>query len=170
MDLPIARCSKRLSHKGSKLLHCKCSKLGSLHGWDSATSKSTCEANSKQRPFGGCLPRDSTKNLVKSSKLKTDHCQSRGDISNVLAPLLLFIIPCLAITGSLPLASEKTESICAPLSLASATKKKKKKKRHEYCFKSQGKHHKQSSETIQNIGKPACGCRAVRVELNGTTC
>ena len=56
---------------------------------------------------GWCVLGDSAKNRVKSSELKTHHCQSPGDINNMLAPLRPFIIARLAITGSLPPASKK---------------------------------------------------------------
>lgn len=59
---------------------------------------------------------------MKSSELKTLRCQSHGDINNMLATLLLFIIARLAITGSLLAANEKTQSICASPNLVSATK------------------------------------------------
>lgn len=65
---------------------------------------------------GKCVLRDSAQNWVKSSELKTHHCQSPGDINNMLAPLWPFIIACLAITGSLTPASKKKQSICTPLS------------------------------------------------------
>lgn len=63
---------------------------------------------------GWCLLGESAKNWLKSSELKTHHCQSPGDINNVLAPLWLFIIAGLAITGSLPLANKKPRASALP--------------------------------------------------------